>query len=260
MSVQAWRGADGRGIHTAKTARKRAAGRDDVMKFYTTRIFVDLGIREGFDLPKLHSMEHYPDDIMNFGTSDNYNTEYTERLHIDLAKDGYRSTNCKDEFSQMTLWLERKEKILCHTQFFDWKSHGSSGPPIIENLNPGIIYERKLTMPKNPAHKSVKFNILETTYGATFFRDALSCYVIGLTEPESSSRQVEREANSFDVPFNGVPVFQRIKFSTSDPYGNDGPIDSIVDSMHVQPPKGRFSLMSSPDGDKDFAAANDDEG
>jgi hypothetical protein len=44
-------------------------------------------------------------------TLDNCNTENTERLHIDLAKDAYQSTNRKNEFSQMTLWLERKEKI-----------------------------------------------------------------------------------------------------------------------------------------------------
>jgi len=30
-----------------------------------------------------------------FGTTDNYTTEYTERLHIDLAKDAYRATNMK---------------------------------------------------------------------------------------------------------------------------------------------------------------------
>ncbi|KAJ6526345.1 hypothetical protein B0H19DRAFT_1084449 [Mycena capillaripes] len=223
-------------MHTTETLAELEDAR---MAFHRNKdIFVDLGtVREGFNLPKLHSMGHYPDDIMNFGTSDNYNTEYTERLHIDLAKDAYRSTNRKDEFSQMTLWLERKEKILRHTQFVDWKSRGSPGPPMIENLNPGIIYERKLTMPKHPTHKLVKFSILETTYGATFFRDALSRYVIGLTEPDLSPRQVEREANSVDVPFNGVPVFQRIKFSTSDPYGNHGPTDSIVDSIHVQPRK-----------------------
>ncbi|KAJ7821262.1 hypothetical protein B0H14DRAFT_2831726 [Mycena olivaceomarginata] len=222
-------------MHTTETLGRLEDAR---MLFHRNKdIFVDLGIREGFNLPKLHSMEHYPETIMNFGTSDNYNTEYTERLHIDLAKDAYRSTNRKDEFSQMTLWLERKEKILCHTQFVDWKSHGSPGPPIIENLNPGIIYERKLTMPKHPTHKSIKFSVLETTYGASFFRDALSRYIIGLIEPQLTAAQIERDANSFDVPFNGVPVFQRIKFSTSDPYGNDGPSDSIVDSIHVQSPK-----------------------
>ncbi|KAG1738101.1 uncharacterized protein EDB91DRAFT_1019023, partial [Suillus paluster] len=50
-------------------------------------IFVDLGIRNNFNLPKLHAACHYPLMIMLFGSTDNYNTEYTERLHIDLAKD-----------------------------------------------------------------------------------------------------------------------------------------------------------------------------
>ncbi|KAF9778022.1 hypothetical protein BJ322DRAFT_1102226 [Thelephora terrestris] len=45
-------------------------------------IFVELGIREDFNLPKLHSLVHYVESIELFGTTDNYNTEYTERLHI----------------------------------------------------------------------------------------------------------------------------------------------------------------------------------
>ncbi|KAJ7897902.1 hypothetical protein B0H14DRAFT_3581502 [Mycena olivaceomarginata] len=143
----------------------------------------------------------------------------------------------KDEFSQMTLWLERKEKIQRHSQFVDWKLRGSPLPPIIENLNPGIIYERKLSMAKHPTHKSVKFSTLETKYGATFFRDALSRYIVGLTDPELTLAQIERDSNSFDVPFNAVPVFQRVKFTAADPYAKDGPSDSIIDSVHVQPSK-----------------------
>ncbi|KAJ6553786.1 hypothetical protein DFH09DRAFT_924695 [Mycena vulgaris] len=176
-------------------------------------------------------------NIMNFGTSDNYNTEYTERLHIDLAKDAYRSTNRKDEFPQMTLWLERKEKILRHDKFIHWKLSGSPLPPIIKNLHPGIIYERTLTMAKHPTHKAIKFTTLETAYGAPFFRDALSRYIVKLIDPDLSRAQVEREANSFDVPFNVVPVFQRIKFSALNPYANGEPAASIVDSIHVQPRK-----------------------
>ncbi|KAJ7882367.1 hypothetical protein B0H14DRAFT_3755572 [Mycena olivaceomarginata] len=122
-------------------------------------------------------------------------------------------------------------------KFVDWKFRGSPLPPIIENLNPGIIYERKLSMAKHPTHKSVKFNTLETEYGATFFRDALSRYIVGLTDPELTPAQIERESNSFDVPFNAVPVFQRIKFTAADPYAKEGPSDSIVDSVHVQPSK-----------------------
>ncbi|KAG2130637.1 uncharacterized protein EDB93DRAFT_1108366 [Suillus bovinus] len=52
--------------------------------------------------------------IQLYGTMDNYNSEYTEHLHIDLVKDAYRTTNHKDEFMQMTQWLEHKEKLQNH--------------------------------------------------------------------------------------------------------------------------------------------------
>jgi hypothetical protein len=78
------------------------------------KIFVDLGIRDAFNIPKLHFARHYLKYIKLYGTLDNFNTEYMERLHIDLAKDAYAATNHKDEFTQMTIWLERKEQILCH--------------------------------------------------------------------------------------------------------------------------------------------------
>ncbi|KAJ7203429.1 hypothetical protein C8J57DRAFT_1101231 [Mycena rebaudengoi] len=209
---------------------------DAKQRFHDNKsIFVDLGVRDNFNLPKLHSCDHYRFYIERFGTTDNYNTEYTERLHIDLAKDAYRATNMKDEFAQMTVWLERKEKIFRHTKFVDWKLGGCPGPPIIENLHPGIVYERKITMAKNPSRKSVKFSSVEEAYGATFFRDALARYIVQLTDPELNSAQTERAANNFDLPFNSIPVFQNIKFSTTDPYANSGPADSIVDSIHVQP-------------------------
>jgi hypothetical protein len=39
----------------------------------------------------------------------------TERLYLDPTKDAYsRATNKKDEYVQMTVWLERKEKVLPH--------------------------------------------------------------------------------------------------------------------------------------------------
>ena len=71
------------------------------------QIFIDLGIRQNFDIPKLHFVGHYRLFIELYGTTDNTNMEYTERLHINLAKDAYRSTNRKDEYPQMTAWLDR---------------------------------------------------------------------------------------------------------------------------------------------------------
>ncbi|KAH9986165.1 hypothetical protein BJV77DRAFT_85407 [Russula vinacea] len=73
--------------------------------------------RAHFDFPKMHSLIHYASSIILFGTTDNYNTEQSERLHIDFAKDAYRATNHKDEYPQMTAWLERREKIQTHTAY-----------------------------------------------------------------------------------------------------------------------------------------------
>jgi hypothetical protein len=84
---------------------------DALDRFHQNKsIFVDMGICDSFNLPKLHFAKHYVELVKLFGTTDNYNTEYTERLHIDLAKHAYAATNYKDEFTQMTIWLERKEK------------------------------------------------------------------------------------------------------------------------------------------------------
>jgi hypothetical protein len=63
----------------------------------TKQIFVDLGIRQHFKINKFHFLKwHYISAIKLYGTTDNYNTKYTECLHCDLAKDAYRSTNRKD--------------------------------------------------------------------------------------------------------------------------------------------------------------------
>ncbi|KAG2097927.1 uncharacterized protein F5147DRAFT_747407 [Suillus discolor] len=65
-------------------------------------ILIDLGIRDHFNIPKLHSTQHYAECIRNFDTTDNYNTEMFEHFHIDYAKEGWRATNFRDELPQMT--------------------------------------------------------------------------------------------------------------------------------------------------------------
>ena len=68
-------------------------------------VLVTLGICDHFNFPKLHNLCHYTAPIRYFGTLDNHNTETTERLHIDFAKDAYQATNRKDEFVQMTVTI-----------------------------------------------------------------------------------------------------------------------------------------------------------
>lgn len=48
---------------------------DTLRRFHAkTSVFLDLGIREHFKLPKLHFLDHYRQSIEMFGTMDNYDT------------------------------------------------------------------------------------------------------------------------------------------------------------------------------------------
>jgi hypothetical protein len=80
---------------------------DSLSAFHENKeVFLDLGVREHFNFPKLHSLIHYVSSIHLFGMTDNYNTEQSECLHIEFTKNAYHATNHKDEYPQMTLWLE----------------------------------------------------------------------------------------------------------------------------------------------------------
>ncbi|KAJ8586951.1 hypothetical protein M405DRAFT_706797, partial [Rhizopogon salebrosus TDB-379] len=63
------------------------------------------------DIPKFHSLQHYLENIQNFGTTDNYNTEMFERFHIDFCKEGWYASNKRNEKPQMIAWLTRREKV-----------------------------------------------------------------------------------------------------------------------------------------------------
>ncbi|KAJ7182013.1 hypothetical protein C8R46DRAFT_885282, partial [Mycena filopes] len=242
-------------MHTSETMAHMANG---LRRFHENKmVFVDLGVRDGFNLPKLHNAGHYPMYTKLFGTLDNCNTEYTERLHIDLAKDAYRSTNFKDEFPQMTLWLERKEKIFRHAKYIQWRLDGCPPPPKVKPLPPGIVYERRLKMTKHPTLKAVRINTLVTDYGATQFREALTRFIVQFTAPTLSRAEVDAKASTVALHFNRVPVYHRVKYITEDPYTARGPEDSVVDSIHVQPRKllrngnelpGRFDTALVNDG------------
>ncbi|KAG1833790.1 hypothetical protein EV424DRAFT_1502683 [Suillus variegatus] len=206
---------------------------DALTRFHDNKdIFLDLGIRSNFNLPKLHSFRHYVHMIKMYGTTDNYNTEYTERLHIDLTKDAYRATNHKDEYSQMTLWLERREKMLWHDNFVKWCLVGDLASR--ERSPPDMDYRRAIKMTKHPTVKRVPLDHIVQDYGATFFTAALARYVVGRNQPGLSAAQLEREAAHIILPFDAVATFHRIKFHAIDARGfRDSSV--TVDSVHSQP-------------------------
>ena len=96
--------------HTEETLQ---ALQDALNDFHTLKdVFIGLGCREHFNIPKLHSLVHYVESIRLFGSLDGFNTEKSEWLHIDYAKKAYAATNQKDYTVQMTKWLDRQEVVM----------------------------------------------------------------------------------------------------------------------------------------------------
>jgi hypothetical protein len=195
-------------------------------------VFTDLGVRDHFNVPKIHSLSHYSLSIRLFGTADNYNTEQTERLHIDFTKDAYRATNRKNEYHQMTTWLERCEKTRRHATFIEWRQKqdlpasvpGLPQRQIPEPPQPGT---RCVTMTRNPTIRRVSFNDIAHDYGAIDFLDTLGDFIAHLREPRASGRALRNLGANTLIPFQHVPVFHKIKFKDGE--------GTIVDSVHVRP-------------------------
>ena len=105
-------------IHTSTTLD---ALQDALRIFHDNKdIFIRGGVREHFNILKLHQMLHYCEAIKSRGTADGYNTESPERLHIDFAKEAYRASNGRDYEEQMVKWLGRQEAVVRFRAYLDW--------------------------------------------------------------------------------------------------------------------------------------------
>jgi hypothetical protein len=215
-------------IHSTRTLRQLG---DALAAFHFNKsIFIDLGIREHFNIPKLHACSHYVSSIKIYGTTDNYNTQATERLHIDLAKDAYRATNKKDEYPQMTTWLERREKIQQHDEYISWRHQRRRDGMQPMPLHPesSLLPDRHVKLTHHPSMHGVSIESLVSDYGATYFRDAFARYIAGLRNPRLNRTQIERESLNITIPFVSVSVYHRLKFTNA---GDN----EIVDALHVEP-------------------------
>ncbi|KAI9428542.1 hypothetical protein H4582DRAFT_1830580 [Lactarius indigo] len=213
--------------HTTETLLRLE---ESLAQFHDNKdVFVDLGVREHFNIPKVHSLLHYKSSITLFGSTDNYNTEQTEQLHINFTKDAYRATNRKDEYPQMTAWLDRREKIQRHAMFIAWRQqtqHDSTR--CSEPIGPPKPVPRTLQMAQNPSLKAVSFNNLADKYGAFDFQDALANFIARLNHPRASTTALRALAEDTLLPFRHVSVFHKIKFVST--------IDSeVIDVVHVRP-------------------------
>ncbi|KAI0039049.1 hypothetical protein FA95DRAFT_1585366 [Auriscalpium vulgare] len=206
---------------------------DALARFHADKdVFQLLGACHGFNLPKLHSMLHYVEAIKLFGTTDNYNTEYTERLHIDLAKDAYRATNHKDEYPQMTTWLLRREKVMRHDMFIKWRLAGS--PPIQDVVAPQQIRHLRMKIARSPNTKAVSFLDASRLYGADDFKMRLAEYLLQWNNPEWTTARVRRIAAGYTFAFKSVAAFNKVKFWHPDAQGQDNAPETL-DCVYARP-------------------------
>ena len=215
--------------HTTDTL---AQLQESLARFHDNKaVFVDLELQKAMNFPKLHSMSHYQQSITLFGTTDNYNTEQTERLHIDFTRYAYEATNWKDEYPQMTTWMERREKIQQHTCFVHWRkqtSHEDRHPS--HPLGAPCAESRSIQMTRKPTWKAVSFDSLAYEYGAVDFQDELAHFIAFVNHPRASAAALSGLAADTLIPFRKVPMYHKIKFTTS-----TSDKAKVVDVVHVQP-------------------------
>ena len=195
-------------------------------------VFIELGVREHLNLPKLHSLAHYRQSIMLFGATDNYNTEQSERLHIDFTKKAYRATNFKDEIKQMVTWLERQEAIHQRATLIQLHEGGSAPIQHPSCYSSSMLYP---FLAIHPSQNSVSFENLTYQYGAIDFQDALADFIVQHNHPELSASASRRRANNTLIPFQKVSVFHKIKFSDRNPDSHVATGRSVVDVIHARP-------------------------
>ncbi|PPQ77052.1 hypothetical protein CVT24_009600 [Panaeolus cyanescens] len=221
-------------IHTCTTLDEL----EDALKTFheCKSIFLDLGVRENFNIPKIHFMCHYREFIEYLGSPDNFNTEYTERLHIDYAKDAYAATNRKDEFPQMTRWLNRLEKMNQHEKFIRRRVELDDNSPLqIDKPLPSLIPRRRLHMARHPTGRGRTLEELASTYGASQFSEVLKRFIVKLRNPDLNRAAVDAAAVNLHLHFQKVSVYHRIKFVSHDVYALKPMDEVVVDAIHVDP-------------------------
>ena len=146
-----------------------------------------LGVHESLNIPKFHSLQHYVEAIRFFGTTDNYNTEMFEHLHIDFAKKGWRASNKQDEFPQMTRWLSQQENIHSFNRELSWilEQHSlattTTNVPSVPSA-PASHPSQLILLPKVPTSPNKLITSIQTAHHVPLFSQHLKAYLAMLKQ------------------------------------------------------------------------------
>ncbi|KAI0691897.1 hypothetical protein BC835DRAFT_1307362 [Cytidiella melzeri] len=218
-------------------------------------VFVRLGVRNDFIIPKLHSITHYVDSIRLFGTADGYNTEGPERF-ISTSP----SMDAVWRFDQYIEWFKN-----------GCKSQLSSGPELAvqgggggeeeeaENIEEDVEGEvqetawenckdcERYTISKCPAFPNTSVKSITKEFVAPDFVQCLKEFVSTRTASPESDR-VRRPTNHTAVKSFLSSLKQYTTFSVYKQFKKDLPLMSQVskkptsDSIRAMPAKSAKGL------------------
>ncbi|KAG6859996.1 hypothetical protein C0995_000743 [Termitomyces sp. Mi166 len=152
-------------LHTSKTL---ASLQSFLNMFHAHKdIFIKLECQEDFNIPKFHLMIHYVEAICALGSPDSYNTEASEQLHIDFAKEAYHASNKQDYVEQMALWLQRQEAMWTREAFCKWVVDARYAEVV-----PGPDMRKAC-----PPFKNITIAELASTFGAVNFIPTLTSFL-----------------------------------------------------------------------------------
>ncbi|KIJ09145.1 hypothetical protein PAXINDRAFT_87881, partial [Paxillus involutus ATCC 200175] len=165
-------------------------------------IFIELEVRNHFNIPNVHWLSHYVQSIRLYSSPDGFNTELPEHLHINFAKDAYQSSNKHNYKEQMVLWLQHQEAIFLCMAFLLWlrNKHASTtsadpegselsdtesvederlGPQLPSSSSPSQLPSDEVThtLAKSPAYPWQSIDCLETMHGAVDFVPVLTAFM-----------------------------------------------------------------------------------
>ncbi|KAJ7764066.1 hypothetical protein B0H14DRAFT_2403397, partial [Mycena olivaceomarginata] len=175
--------------------------------------FITATVREDFNIPKFHSLLHYVESIEFFGTTDNYNTETFERLHIDFAKNGWRASNRRDEFPQMITWLGRQEKISLLSAYLAWlESTTETGTA---SCNP-MRNEREMRESVMESKSCPNWEFFGRAFGSDIScNHSTNSFIHTLKEFLNNNSLRPTQLRSATLPFSRLDVYHNFKFEPS---------------------------------------------
>jgi Plavaka transposase len=200
-------------VHTSKTLLSLETA---LKTFHENKdIFIHEGIREHFNILKIHQMMHYVEAIRSRGTADGYNSEASERLHIDYAKDGYRASNKKDYIKQMTVWLGRQEAVSRFQAYLVYAAKQTNTPDSqldsdSDSDDDNDLNDSDPTLPVStsgvtshsvsikPAYPHLALSTITTDFKARGFLPALTTY-IRRAYPPPALPLLPNTADHFDI-------------------------------------------------------------